>query len=376
MVRYYCRSRNFLSKRANRLAAFFLIFCCLLFLFNCNSQKSKDNETQLKIGSDTTSKWSDVFRDDKIISFTKDGKEYEFLSFGAMEISSTGDYIIIDGKQGKIFQFDSDGKYIKNIGNQGEGPGEYNVITAMDMDGKNNIYAFDIPAMKINEFSAPNYNFKRQIKIGQPVQDIIATDNDDFILYFSTGTHLLQKINSQGKKIIKTFTPKQERLQLFLSRFSLGRFSRVTSNDFIFIYPDEYKIYFFDNNLNSKQTFFVKSPSKFFPFIGQFPNDLSPYQFSPQHSKWWGKTLHPGRIFYLGNNIFMVILFEYNNLSSKIYCNIHDLDGDTYAVGIELPFEGIVRYAKDGYIYVVENDRIDERGNITPLRLHRFKLKL
>lgn len=375
MDRAHNRSRSVL-KTIRKWMFFFFIACDFLFIVGCNSKQSEDNEIRLKTNGISLSKWSDVFGEDEIIPFTQNGKEFEFISFGAMEISPKGDYIIVDGKQGKIFQFDSTGRYIRNIGNQGEGPGEYNIITAMDMDNKNNIYIFDIPAMKVNEYTEPDYNFKRQIKLGQLVQDIIVTDDGDFIFYFTSGNQILYKTDNQGAKIRTAFKPKQERLQLFISRFNLGRFCRVTPEDFLFLYPEEYKIYLFDNNLNIKKKYIAGTPSRFYPFISQFPNDLSPYEFSPKHSKWWSETLHQGRIFYLGNQFFIVVLFEYNNLSLKVYLNIHDLSGNTYAEGIELPFDGMVRYAKDKYIYVVENDQIDEKGNILPLKLHRFKLKI
>lgn len=364
------------SRSRRCLKTFFPLTCSLLFIVGCNSQQPGGNETLLKTDGTFPSRWSEIFGEDEIISFSQDEKEYEFFSFGAMEINSKGDYIIIDGKKGKILHFDSAGRYIRSIGNQGGGPGEYNIITALDMDKKNNIYIFDIPAMKVNEYSAPEYNFKQQINLGQSVQDIIATDNGDFLFYFKAGSHVLYKVNHEGKKIRSTFTPKQEVLRLFLARFNLGRFCRVTQDDFLFIYPEEYKIYLFDTNLNNKKTLAVDSPSRFCPAIGQFPNDLSPYEFSPKHSKWWSEELHPGLIFYLENQFFMVVLFGYNNLSSKIYINIHDIAGKTYALGLELPFDGLVKYAKGGYIYVMENDRIDEKGNIIPLRLHRFKLKI
>lgn len=355
---------------------FFFFACSLLFILGCNSQQPGDNEIRIKTEGTFASIWADVFGKDEIISFTQGDKEFEFISVGAMEITSTGDYIIIDGKQGKIFQFDSSGRYIRSIGNQGEGPGEYNIITAMDIDNKDNFYLFDIPAMKINAYSGPDYNFKRQINLGQSVQDMMVTDNGDFIFYFKSGSHVLYKTDNNGKKIQASFTPQQEVLRLFIARFNLGRFCRLTPDSFLFIYPDEYKIYLFDNNFNNKKMLVADKPSRFLPSIGQFPNDLSPYQFSPQHSKWWSQKPHPGLIFNLGNQIFMVVLFEYNNLSSKTYVNIHDLAGNTYAMGVELPFDGFVRYAKAGYIYVLENDRIDEKGNISPLRLHRFKLKI
>jgi len=144
---------------------------------------------------------------------------------------------------------------------------------------------------------------------------------------------------------------------------------------FLFIYPEEYKIYLFDYQFNLKKILYTESTSKYFPPKAEFPGTISPYGFTPKHASWWGQSLRPAVVFYLGNRKLALQLVEFTNLSGKFYVNIHDLDGVTYAAGLEVPFEGIIRYAKDGYIYVVEDSKFDKNNKVVPLKLHRFKLK-
>ena len=376
MVGYYNGSGRVLIERSGKGALFFILAAILLFNLGCGSLSRSAEEIPFKISANALTKWEDVFGEDEVLSFTQNGSEFEFYTIGSLSINSTGEYFIIDGKRGKIIQFDSSGEFKKFIGTKGEGPGEYFIIGALSMDAKDGLYIFDIPKMRINQYSAPGYNFSRQINYGKSIQDIIVTDNGDFILYASTIGEVLYKLNREGKVIQKTFKPKQDSFRLFISRFNLGRFCKLTETDFLFVYPEEYRIYLFDNDLKIKRILFANEPSRFFPTVGVFPKNLSPYDFTPKHAKWMSNSLYPAFIDYIGNRKFVVLLVEYQNVSEKPFINIHDTDGNTFAVGLEVPFGGIVRYAKDGYLYVVEKDSIDDKGNVLPCRLHRFKLKI
>lgn len=376
MVGHYSNPGSVLSLIARKWTFIFLISGLLALLIGCNSPSYNSENVVFKVDKNTPSKWEDVFGEDEILSFTQDGSEFEFYTIGNLVINSSGDYFIIDGKRGKIIRFDSAGKFKQFIGANGEGPGEYTIIAAMSMDGNDNLYIFDIPKMRIIKYSTPDYRYAEQINYGKSIQDIIATDSGEFLLYSSKIGEVLYKLNREGDVIHKTFTPGQENFRIFISRFNLGRFCRYSRTDFLFIYPGDYKIYLFDDDLKMKKTLFAAEPSRFFPTVEPFPNQLSPYDFTPQHAKWMNEKLYPAAIEYIGGQRFVVLLIEYLNLSEKLYLNIHDIDGNTLAVGVAIPFGGILRYAKDGYVYVVEKDSMDDKGNILPFKLHRFKLKI
>ena len=377
MVGYYFDSRNVLDFIALKRISLFLIISGLVGIFiGCNSSSFNSEGIPFKVDNNTLSKWEDVFGEDEILSFTKDGSEFEFYTIGGLVINSTGDYFIIDGKRGKIIQFNAAGKFKQFVGTNGEGPGEYTIIAALSMDKNDDLYIFDIPQMRIIKYSAPGYLYEKQINYGKPIQDIITVDNGDLILYSSNIGEVLYRVNGEGNIINKTFTPRQETFRLFITHFNLGSFCRYSNTNFLFIFPEEYRVYVFNDDLKIEKTFFAASPSRFFPTAKSFPNQLSPYNFTPQHAKWMMNTLYPANIEYLGNGRYVILLIEYQNLSEKLYLNIHDMDGITLAAGIEIPFGGILRYAKDGYIYVVEKDSIDEKGDISPFKLHRFKLKI
>jgi hypothetical protein len=59
------------------------------------------------------------------------------------EIETTNEYIFVNDAGRRVLQFDSKGKYIKQIGNQGRGPGEYINIYSIALDSVNMILYID-----------------------------------------------------------------------------------------------------------------------------------------------------------------------------------------------------------------------------------------
>lgn len=356
-----------------------LIFILVLLLnFNCKLKNRKIKEIRFKNSKNVFSRWNEIFCEHQII--TLDSEDSEILSIGDMVISPLGDYFIFDGRSRRVMHFDYYGNFLRSIGKLGEGPGEFFIASCPFLDKENNLYIYDVGKNRLNKYTFPNYKFEKQIKLKEPtaIQDLTMDNNGNFIIYTlnSPKKKILFKLDQNGSVIRKSFTPKKEKLRLFLARFQLGRFSEVDENGFLFIYPEAYKIYFFNYDFALKRVLYAEESSKYYPFIEKLPNDLSPFSMTPRHMKWWSKSLHPAFIYYLGKHFFIVVLFEYNNTNEKSYINLHDLDGLTYAKGVEVPYDGIIRYAQNGLIYIVEESTFNEDGEILPLKLHRFKLRM
>ncbi|MDQ1352714.1 MAG: hypothetical protein QG657_3020 [Acidobacteriota bacterium] len=355
-----------------------LAFLVVAFAVSCKTGPAAGgNEIALKIDKHTPSQWGDIFGEDTVLSFTKDGEEFELFHIGSVTLDDSGDYFISDGKRGGIFQFNSAGEYMRSIGARGEGPGEYSFVAASCFDREKNFYIFDIGKRRINKYSPPTYQYESQVPSSLSIWDMIVDNNGNFILFVHQGEKLLRKLDRVGHVTGETFVPRDDLLTKFFSRFGLGRLSNIPDEGFLFIWPGEYKIYFFDYDLSLKKILYAGTPSHYFPAFEKLPRSLSPYNYTPAHARWWEKALHPGLMYYLGERerLFVVVLAEFKNLSQKYYLNVHDLDGKTYAAGVEVPFDGIVRYAKDGYIYVVEESSFNDKGEPLPLKLHRFKFK-
>lgn len=368
---------NFLNRKLfykyGNLAFLILIS---LFVSECRFKSDIKEVTYLKDDNRVCQNWEEVFKDETIIKFNFPNPEQELLSITSMTINSNnGDYFILDGRDKKVVQFSSECEFIRFIGNEGEGPGEFSLPICPCIDIEGNFYLFDIGKRRINKYLYPDYQYAGQIQLRASIQDAILDNRNNFITYSFYSDFILKKYNFEGKIIKKKYKPEDRTLKLFMARFQLGRIDEVPGEGFLFIYPDKYVIYFFDYELNLKREFRSRSTSRFYPEASRFPSDLSPYDFNPSHSEWWDSFLHPALIYCFKDGYFVVVVYESRKLGGRDYVNLHDMNGITYAKGLEVPFHGIVRYTKGDYIYVVEEAKVGDGDEILPTKLHRYRMK-
>lgn len=187
--------------------------------------------------------------------------------------------------------------------------------------------------------------------------------------------YLLKKYTPEGKLLGEMFKCKDESLRIFMARFNPGGLAGIKNKGFLFLYPDKYIIFFYDYSLNLQRIYLPEKFSTFFPTVPNFPTHLSPYEISEEHSKWWDQFLHPGDIWILRDKFFVITMLRSEGMGGKFYINVHDIEGITYAIGIEVPFNGRIVYAREDFLYVLEEERFGDKDEILPARLHRYKLK-
>lgn len=346
----------------------------------CQSSKSGRLTKEIPFKDNTTiyTKWDDAFVQHTIIPLSFDNPGEAIYTIRDLSIFPDGGYLIMDGKGKRMVQFNAQGHFVRFIASEGAGPGELAMgIGRGFFDKAKNLYLFDIITKRIHKYSYPNYNYEKTFILPYPSQKTIVAPDGNFIIYTVSEPTILQKLNLLCKPIKKTMQVNDMNFRSFSSRFQLGRLAEIPGEGLIISYPQEYKVYFYDYDLNLKHEYYPVTHSRYFPKKDYLPNSLSHNGFSPAHAQWWGQSLRTSRIFYAGNRIFIQSLVEFNNMNTKEYLNIHDLSGNTYAVGVEVPFheEGFFLHAENGYVYVVEDSVFDDEGNMTVTRLHRYKLK-
>jgi hypothetical protein len=67
---------------------------------------------------------------------------------------SVGNLYFLDAGNNRIQKLDSEGKFIKTIGRKGQGPGEFQRATSMDIDKDNNLFVFDLGSRRIEVLSS------------------------------------------------------------------------------------------------------------------------------------------------------------------------------------------------------------------------------
>lgn len=62
-----------------------------------------------------------------------------------VEMDKNKEYMFIyNGKTDQVFQFDKSGKFIRELGRQGNGPGEHNVVLSLAIDDEKRKYIHSI----------------------------------------------------------------------------------------------------------------------------------------------------------------------------------------------------------------------------------------
>jgi sugar lactone lactonase YvrE len=150
----------------------------------------------------------------QVIKCTKDGKvlmtlgikgelgadEKHFGGPSDIAFAKNGDFYVSDGYQNsRIVRFNKDGKYLMSWGKPGTGPGEFNLVHALAMDSKGNLYASDHRNNRIQIFD-PNGKFLRQWTHLGPGQALYMTPKDElFAVMIRSHEENLASVGLAGK---------------------------------------------------------------------------------------------------------------------------------------------------------------------------------
>jgi len=142
----------------------FLIMIFFLFVF-CGPQKAGWQGTIEKVDGVTIIKnpkegiWDlkeigDVTISQELKIGQLDGpEEFLFAGIADVAVNSKGDIYVADSRLNEIRKFDREGKYLLTIGRAGQGPGEFQSVSILTINGRDDLIAFDGRSDRISVFS-------------------------------------------------------------------------------------------------------------------------------------------------------------------------------------------------------------------------------
>jgi hypothetical protein len=128
-----------------------------------------------------------------------------------LEVSDDYLFVLDNSISRKLFVFDKIGKFVKTIGDQGRGPGEYDYLSDFTIDREHRfVYILDIGLQKINKYDIDSGGFISSISLKNPAYSAISVSNDRIYtdIYsekVSENNALLQEIDIETGKQIATF---------------------------------------------------------------------------------------------------------------------------------------------------------------------------
>jgi len=94
-------------------------------------------------------------------------EEFLFVNIADVAVNSKGDIYMADGRLNEIRKFDKDGEYLLTAGRAGQGPGEYQSVSILTINSRDDLIAFDGSVWR-REREGCGWSGRRKIWCGHP----------------------------------------------------------------------------------------------------------------------------------------------------------------------------------------------------------------
>lgn len=108
----------------------------------------------------------------------KEGIDYFFEWPCDLNVDSNGNIYVCDQRQHKVYVFDKLGNYLKTLGGEGQGPGEFNTPTRIVIDSEDRINVLDKRRLQLFDNKA---DFIKSINFKFPVFTCCLTENGNIL---------------------------------------------------------------------------------------------------------------------------------------------------------------------------------------------------
>jgi hypothetical protein len=158
-------------KNGTKVLSIALLLSLSIILVSCGNQKSewkgiieKENGVTVVKNPKEPIHKEDVFilEEELSIGNGNKGEEYSFFRIGNIAVDDIESIYVADIASAHIRVFDSDGKYLRTIGRKGQGPGEMQMPSYVQITSNNEVLVQDYMAQRLSFFSV-NGKYLRQI---------------------------------------------------------------------------------------------------------------------------------------------------------------------------------------------------------------------
>ncbi len=210
-----------------------------------------------------------IFDEELSIGQVEGDDNYMFSGLISFSTDRDGNFYVSDHGNLRILKYNPEGKHLLTFGRKGQGPGEFQSMTAVRFDKDDNLYIGDVTSRRICFFNKEG-NFLRQINMPSAYENIFLNSKDFIVAskeeqkpesnalniitilgLFDQTFNTLAELHRIEKKIELSGSPGRDmsaRLQIMANMINLVVFQPyifLTSaeNDFIYVgYPEKYEI--------------------------------------------------------------------------------------------------------------------------------------
>ena len=268
-------------------------------------------------------------------------------------VDAKGNLIVLDTIQNTIFQTDTEGHYLRQIGGRGGAEGEYLKIMKPQLAPNGDLYLYSLGgSRKYLFFSGDSYKFKREVPNPNPqvIDHIVITEGGhiygsqvDVIDAGSAGVredgqYALFRFDDNLNKVAGLYLVEDKRTGRALNRYHNTVLTPKRGGGFYFIYPTTYEIHQYSEQGELEQTWFSEYKSKHRDVIKPLPAGLDPVTWTPKHSEWFAEHIVRSRLYECGPDL--LVLSQYRRVvrgKPEYYLNLLYKDGHSVTDGIRLP---------------------------------------
>ena len=211
-----------------------LFFSTSILLVSCGKQKTEWKGTIEEVDGVTVIKnpkepmyGDEVFSLEKELSIGEVGgrEEYMFSEIGTLAVDDEERIYVSDRKETHIKVFDKDGVYLMTIGRKGQGPGEFERISGMQITHQKELLVFDMRTRRISFFTVDgklietlsiselrpfelNVNSQRNFIIQSAALDLLTNQSISELKIYDANLSLIKTIAAPGPSdIFNPFDP-------------------------------------------------------------------------------------------------------------------------------------------------------------------------
>jgi len=175
----------------------------------------------------------------------------------SLTVDEQGNIYVLDTGNFRVQKYDNSGHYLASIGRKGQGPGEFQFPSKLELDGEGNLWVFDSPARALKAF-AQDGTYKKSITIRTFIQPYFYISQEGFIYGYVTnyrspsGPHsAIMKIHPDGSRA-DTVAKFEEELKANQTWFAIHYYSYhpficiLNPHSFCYGFSSDYRIFIAD----------------------------------------------------------------------------------------------------------------------------------
>lgn len=301
----------------------------------------------------------EVFQMEEELSIGEEGKGDEYMFSVARDIAVDEEerIYVLDSKEAHIKVFDKNGRYIKTIGRKGQGPGEMNSPSSIQITAQKKIAVNDSSARKIHFFTLEGkfLHAVSQRNMGFFTDPIIDKQGNIIASYFimdNEVTYVLKKFDSQLKELFPLFSKVILKYPDFNPFFPKSYWGIIKGDNIIWGFADKYELFIIDNaGKTVKKITREYDPIK----ITDEEREISTEQLAEGVNLIWNEHHNPF-IYLCVDDLGYIFTRTYERLldSSEYYYDVFDADGKYIA---KIPLKSRPYVITKSKLYTIEEDQ-------------------